>query len=238
MQNASAWACCPTSTAIQPWNWHADTLVRSAHIYKKCTVRYWNQSFWNKLNLFNLITFRQAEVCVCITSGVRCLLSVWATVLFSSRVRTVTSGMAGTLPQYVRFLQVSQPVCVPIGWMCSCVYTSCESLKHVIVSDILILFHRSTQAYIYIYLCLPQAVIWRSSIIRSLQLCWHNQWIRDLRLFTSWPVCAPFAWVSSKAGGPNTGKPRHSSEKAHTLPFKSLGSVFFFLEEIHTFILQ
>ncbi len=150
MQNASAWACCPTSTAIQPWNWHADTLVHSAHIYKKCTVRYWTQSFWNKLNLFNLITFRQAEVCVCITSGVRCLLSVWVTVLFSSRVRTVTSGMAGTLPQYVRFLQVSQPVCVPIGWMCSCVYTSCESLKHVIVSDFLILFHRSTQAYIYI----------------------------------------------------------------------------------------
>ncbi len=132
-QSASAWACCPTSTAMQLWSWRADTSVHSAHIYKKCTGIYWNQSFWNKLYLFNLITFPQAEVCVCITSAVRCLLSVWATVLFSSRVRTVTSGMAGTPPQYVRFLQVSQPVCVLIGWMCSCVYTSCESLKHVSV---------------------------------------------------------------------------------------------------------
>lgn len=63
--------------------------------------------------------------------------------------------------------------------------------------------------------CAPfsfQAVILRSSITRSLRLCWLSRWIRDLKLCTSWPACAQSAWALSKAGEQNTGE--HT--RAHT----------------------
>lgn len=173
----------------------------------------------------------QAEACACITSEAKCLQSVWATALFSSRVQTVTSVTAGTPPQCVRFLPVSQFIKF---WLAACVYTSCESLMHVL--DFLIMFYRTTHAYMCGPLIFSQAVIWRFSIIRSLPLCWLNQWIRGLKRCTSSPACAPFAWVSSKVGGRSTGEPRHvlkhiycTYKDGQTLLFHSIFKIIFVL---------
>ena len=64
-----------------------------------------------------------------------------------------------------------------------------------------------------------QDAISKSSTTRSLRPCLPSLWIKGSSLSTSWPECAPFVWVLSRAGEPSTGKttphlhPRPSSPK-------------------------
>ena len=60
-----------------------------------------------------------------------------------------------------------------------------------------------------------QDATWRSSITRSLQICWPSRSTRASRRSTSSPGCAPFAWASSKAGEQSTGE--HHPDKSCSL---------------------
>ena len=52
---------------------------------------------------------------------------------------------------------------------------------------------------------LSQDAISKSSITKSLLFYWRSPSIRALKLYTSWPVCAQYEWVLSKAGVQSTG---------------------------------
>lgn len=49
-----------------------------------------------------------------------------------------------------------------------------------------------------------QDATWRSSITRSLQLCWLSQWTKASKQYTNWHGCARFEWALSKAGEQST----------------------------------
>ena len=51
-----------------------------------------------------------------------------------------------------------------------------------------------------------QDAISKSSTTRSLRPWLPSLWIKGSSLSTSWPKCAPFVWVLSRAGEPSTGK--------------------------------
>lgn len=80
------------------------------------------------------------------------------------------------------------------------------------------------------WLSLHQAVTWKSSTIRSSPPYWPSQSTRGSRRCTSSPGCAPSAWVSSKAGGPNTGEPQAGMVQAPIHRWPSGDAVPFSLE--------